>query len=321
MLDQDYPFTTTRQNQFSLGSILATRFASYPHSSPFAPNYPLGSDFIFYPLHSLFHSDDAGFCSYPGTRAVLIESVTNEIRALANELAEMAKVAGLDAYPRLVIPIATVRRFSNYKLLTQVIAEELKDKIVLLGIETDPLIYEDPLKYVVQVPYPTIYHFGKDDTQDWRRTSSDYFLDKPRPNLFVPPIILVEVGLTLLQDTLRWFILPFLAARHPQRDPRFCPPSRPCHHALLSSLPLPQRVHHFRRLWLPHLASQYRRRPHQHGKVGLLARACRRHAHASGVLRRVDKRSPSRRLSPELLPPALPERPGDGSSSLDCLHR
>lgn len=195
MISQDLPYLLTEQYDFSLGDVMAARFQTYPLTHHFPSTFDdTQPDFVFFALHELLHSEPLGNCSISPEWTRAQEETTLELRRLAKSFAA-------SPYPRIIVPVATIRKFENKRLLTPEIMEELKDsvrislqssgtrsltraQIIVFGIETDPLYVPEGLKYTIDVPYPTIFHLAKDDKVDWRTTQpSDYFLKRERPIL------------------------------------------------------------------------------------------------------------------------------------------
>jgi hypothetical protein len=100
-------------------------------------------DFIFVPIRSQIFSNPWG-CTAPD----LLEGIrwtTKYIRALAESI-------GDTDYPRIVVPLATLRSNFEKEFLVPEIMEELKDKVVFVSIETAPKSQPEVLQYLIDVP-------------------------------------------------------------------------------------------------------------------------------------------------------------------------
>ncbi|KAK4705359.1 solute carrier family 35 (UDP-sugar transporter), member A1/2/3, partial [Phenoliferia sp. Uapishka_3] len=184
---KDFPYHVTNTNQYALDDILSTRFIDY------AQNVPLLSspapDFIYLPILSQLYTNPWG-CQNPDLHDA-IKQTTRYIRQI------VASVGPTD-YPRIVIPVATLRSNLEKELFTPELMEELKDSVVIVSIESAPKSYKEGLKYLIDVPYPTSFHLNEVVTaksdpavngvdavkiRKEKGALGDYFLDQDRPFL------------------------------------------------------------------------------------------------------------------------------------------
>ncbi|BGP37219.1 hypothetical protein JCM10449v2_001124 [Rhodotorula kratochvilovae] len=165
-----YPYWVTNTNQYALDDILTTRFATYAKSVPL-----LGTpspEFIYLPVLSQIWSNPWG-CSAP--------ELEEGIARTTQFLRDLAASVGPSPYPRIVVPIATLR--SNLeRIFTPELMEELKDSVVLVSIENAPKDTVEGMKYLIDVPYPTAFHLSS-SANGYKAAVGDYFLNAERPYL------------------------------------------------------------------------------------------------------------------------------------------
>ncbi|GJN87831.1 hypothetical protein Rhopal_000786-T1 [Rhodotorula paludigena] len=169
-MPSSYPYWVTNANQYALDDILTTRFATYPKAVPLLASP--SPDFIFLPILSQLWSNPWR-CEATELRDA-IERTTQFLRDLVASVGETP-------YPRIVVPIATLR--SNLEeILAPELMAELKDSVVFVSIENAPKTHAEGLKYLIDVPYPTAFHLSS--THAGSKTSvGDYFLEAERPYL------------------------------------------------------------------------------------------------------------------------------------------
>lgn len=144
---QDYPYLVTNTDQYALDDILTTRFIDYSHSvallSTPAP------DFIFLPVLSQIYSNPWG-CQDPD----LIEG----IKQTTNYIRQIVASVGPTEYPRIILPVATIRSNLERDLFLPELMEELKDSVVVVSIEGAPKSYKEGMKYMIDVPCEPFRH-------------------------------------------------------------------------------------------------------------------------------------------------------------------
>lgn len=176
---QDLPYIITEQNQFSLDDVLTTRFSTYANRVPYpALRRQLEPDFIFFPFYSLMFKPVNGKCANPLEYWQTVAALKTELLAFIADLPDRG-------YPQFILPIALCRVDQNVGLLTEILMDELKDKVIVMGIETDPLFLNEGMKYTIDVPYPTRFHLPQvAEGTSWREEEpTSYFLDQQRPYL------------------------------------------------------------------------------------------------------------------------------------------
>lgn len=170
------PYLVTGTEQYALDDILTTRFMDYPLQLPLArSSADEKPDFIFIPFYSIIGSGGWSCDSKSFNEA--LDANTAAIISFALSLPD----AG---YPRIILPIATVRNFQNTKLLTPEVMEALREKVVVVSIESAPLWQDEGMKYLIDVPYPTRWHFVRDLSRPIADVSTtEYFFHLERPYL------------------------------------------------------------------------------------------------------------------------------------------
>lgn len=139
-MPSSYPYWVTNANQYALDDILTTRFATYPKAVPLLASP--SPDFIFLPILSQLWSNPWR-CEATELRDA-IERTTQFLRDLVASVGETP-------YPRIVVPIATLR--SNLEeILAPELMAELKDSVVFVSIENAPKTHAEGLKYLIDVP-------------------------------------------------------------------------------------------------------------------------------------------------------------------------
>lgn len=84
------------------------------------------------------------FCKAPELDDA-IRRTTDYIRALAASIGETS-------YPRIVLPLATLRSNFENVLFTPELMEELRESVVVVSIESAPKNVPEGLKYLIDVP-------------------------------------------------------------------------------------------------------------------------------------------------------------------------
>lgn len=124
-LPQEFPYHISDTDQYALDDILTTRMIDYPKTIPYrSPSQTV--DFYFVPIHSQIYSNPWN-CDSPALREG-IEQTTAFIR-------EMVRLVGPTPYPKIILPLATLRSNLEKELFTPEFMEEMKNSVVLLGIE------------------------------------------------------------------------------------------------------------------------------------------------------------------------------------------
>ncbi|GAA5902970.1 hypothetical protein JCM6882_009659 [Rhodosporidiobolus microsporus] len=170
-VSSDYPYWVTNTDQYALDDILTTRFSMYSKSVPLLSTP--SPDFIFLPVLSQIWSNAWG-CTAPE----LLEG----IRRMTQYLRDMSASVGETRYPRVVVPIATIRSNLERDIFTPEVMEELKDSVVLVSIENAPKTHKEGMKYLIDVPYPTSFHLSSSPLGA-KPTLGDQFLHADRPFL------------------------------------------------------------------------------------------------------------------------------------------
>lgn len=167
----DFPYFESETSQYALDNVLATRMLDYGGQvSLLATPAP---DFIFLPLQSAVYANPWNCESALLARG--IQQTTDYIRSVVASV-------GKTSYPRIVIPVTTLRSNLEHVLFTPELMEELKDSVVVLSIENAPKVHREGLKYLIDMPYPTGFHLSASATGS-KTSIGDFFLDKPRLNL------------------------------------------------------------------------------------------------------------------------------------------
>lgn len=179
MSDQSSPYYIRETGEFALDDILFARFTDYAHSSPlFSIPAP---DFIFLPVLSYFYSNPGGECDAP--------RLHEGIRQTTSYIRQLAKSIGDTPYPRIILPLAGIRANLQHQLFTPEIMAELKDRVIVVGVEGASKSYVEGMEYVLDLPYPTRQHLsetsGKKGKREEKVTVGDHFLNKERPFLCV----------------------------------------------------------------------------------------------------------------------------------------
>lgn len=143
----DYPYWVMRTDQYALDDILTTRFATYDRGVPLLSSPP--PDFLFLPLISEIWANAWG-CKAPELEAAAVR--------VAHFVRDLAKSAGDATYPRIILPIATIRSNLDWIFTPQLMAE-LRDKVVLVSIENAPKVHPEGFKYLIDVPCQSLDHW------------------------------------------------------------------------------------------------------------------------------------------------------------------
>lgn len=170
------PYLVSGTEQYALDDILTTRFMDYPLQLPIArSSADEKPDFIFIPFFSIIGS---------GGWSCDSKAFNEALAANTAAIVDFARSLPDAGYPRIILPIATVRNFQNNKLLTPEAMAALSEKVVVVSIESAPLWQEEGMKYLIDVPYPTRWHFVRDLSRPIADVSStDYFFNLERPYL------------------------------------------------------------------------------------------------------------------------------------------
>lgn len=138
---QDYPYYVTNTNQYALDDILTTRFMDYPGQVNL-----LGAtapDFIYLPILSQLYSNPWG-CQDP----TLMEGIKQTTAFIRQIVASV----GRTPYPRIILPIATIRSNLERELFKPEFMEEIRDSVIVVSIEGAPKSYKEAMKYMIDVP-------------------------------------------------------------------------------------------------------------------------------------------------------------------------
>ncbi|GAA5936902.1 hypothetical protein JCM3775_002739 [Rhodotorula graminis] len=167
----NFPYWVTDTNQFALDDILTTRFSTYSHAVSSLATDP-APEFIYLPLLSQIWSNPWR-CPAP--------ELEDGIKQTTQFLRDLAAAIGPTPYPRIVVPVTTIRSLLE-PIFTPELMAELKDSIVLVSIENAPQHTAEGLKYLIDLPYPTAFHLSSSSTGT-KPTVGDVFLNAERPYL------------------------------------------------------------------------------------------------------------------------------------------
>ncbi|GAA5923893.1 uncharacterized protein JCM15063_005492 [Sporobolomyces koalae] len=167
----NYPYYVTNTDQYALDDILTTRFLSYSNLVPLLSTP--SPDFIFLPVLSQIWSNPWS-CNSP----VLADGIEQTTRFLR----ELVQIVGKTNYPRIVLPIATIRSNLEKGVLTPEFMKEIRESVVVVSIENAPKTYEEGMKYLIDVPYPTAFHLSP-SVKGPKPTVGSYFFNNDRPYL------------------------------------------------------------------------------------------------------------------------------------------
>ena len=170
--DPSFPyFVTEHTSQYALEDVIATRLIDYEHrvalrGSPQA-------DFVFLPILSQVLSNPWN-CG--------VETLTQGIDQTVEFIRATVRAVGKSEYPRVIIPVTTLRSNLEKVLFTPELMEELKDSVIVVSIENAPKAHKERMNYLIDVPYPTAFHLSAHKAGK-KTTVGDHFLDQARPNL------------------------------------------------------------------------------------------------------------------------------------------
>ncbi|BGP13220.1 hypothetical protein JCM10213_005010 [Rhodosporidiobolus nylandii] len=170
-VSSDYPYWVTNTDQYALDDILTTRFQTYAKSVPLLATP--SPDFIYLPVLSQLWSNPWG-CSAP--------ELVDGIKRTTQYMRDLAASVGQTRYPRIVLPIATIRSNLERDVFTPGVMEEIQDSVVLVSIENAPKTYKEGMKFTIDVPYPTAFHLSR-SPRGSKPTLGDQFLHADRPFL------------------------------------------------------------------------------------------------------------------------------------------
>ncbi|GAA5974127.1 hypothetical protein JCM11641_003450 [Rhodosporidiobolus odoratus] len=170
-VSSDYPYWVTNTDQYALDDILTTRLQTYTKSVPLLSTP--SPDFIYLPVLSQIWANPWG-CNAP--------ELLDGIRRTTQYMRDLAASVGQTRYPRIVVPIATIRSNLEREVFTPEIMEELKDSVVLVSIENAPKTHKEGMKYLIDVPYPTAFHLSASPLGT-KPSLGDQFLHAERPYL------------------------------------------------------------------------------------------------------------------------------------------
>ncbi len=170
--DPAFPyFVTDKTSQYALEDVLATRLLDYENRAALLGNPT--PDFIFLPILSQVISNpwDCG-------EELLMQGIDQTVEYIR----EIVRSVGHSTYPRVVLPVTTLRSNLEEVLFTPELMEEIKDQVIVVSIENAPKAHKEKMKYLIDLPYPTAFHLSA--TLAGQKTSiGDAFFDAPRPNL------------------------------------------------------------------------------------------------------------------------------------------
>ncbi|KAK4052095.1 hypothetical protein OIV83_002389 [Microbotryomycetes sp. JL201] len=170
-VSSDYPYHVFNTDQYALDNLLSARIVDYARLVPILANP--SPDFIFLPvwgqaLANSWHCEDP----------VLREGIQHTISYIRQIVASVGK----SPYPRIILPLATIRSNFEHNLLTRKLMEEFKDSVIVVSIESAPKSQPEGLKYLIDVPYPTSFHLSRFVDED-KPDVGDYWLSQNRPFL------------------------------------------------------------------------------------------------------------------------------------------
>ncbi|KAI5481071.1 UDP-galactose translocator, glycosyltransferase family 47 protein [Pseudohyphozyma bogoriensis] len=178
--ENNYPYWITTQDQYSLDDILTTRFKDYQGHVPLLGQS--APDFIYLPVLSQLYSNPWNCDNV---------DLADAIRQTTAYIRQIVASVGPTSYPRIILPVATIRSNLERELFTPELMEEIKDSVVMVSIENAPKSYKEGMKYMIDVPYPTPFHLSELGTpefstappRDEKTAIGDIFLDRSRPYL------------------------------------------------------------------------------------------------------------------------------------------
>ena len=138
----DSPYFLTESDQYSLDHILTTRVLSYANRVPLLSTNP-PPDFIFLPVLSQLWSNPWG-CPDPDL-LYAIERTTQLLREITAQI-------GPSPYPRIILPIATIRSNLERSVFTPELMDELKDSVIVVSIENALKTNEEGMNYTIDLP-------------------------------------------------------------------------------------------------------------------------------------------------------------------------
>jgi len=137
----NFPYWVTNTNQFALDDILTTRFSTYSQAVSSLTTDP-APEFIYLPLLSQIWSNPWGCPA---------AELEDGIKQTTQFLRDLAAAIGPTPYPRIVVPVTTIRSLLE-PIFTPELMAELKDSIVLVSIENAPQHTAEGLKYLIDLP-------------------------------------------------------------------------------------------------------------------------------------------------------------------------
>ncbi|GAA6029995.1 hypothetical protein JCM8097_009206 [Rhodosporidiobolus ruineniae] len=167
----DYPYWVANTDQYALDDILTTRFATYAKTVPLLSTP--SPEFIYLPVLSQLWSNPWG-CQ--------AEELLDGIRRTTQYMRDIAASVGQTRYPRIIVPLTTLRSNFENDVFTPEVMEEIKDSVVLVSIENAPKKHKEMLKYLIDVPYPSPFHLSTSPL-GMKPTLGDQFLHADRPYL------------------------------------------------------------------------------------------------------------------------------------------
>ncbi|KAK4702927.1 solute carrier family 35 (UDP-sugar transporter), member A1/2/3, partial [Phenoliferia sp. Uapishka_3] len=149
------PFTSSLFGKntylYTLDNILTTRFTDYSHNIPLLSSSP-SPDFIFVPILAQLYSNPWG-CQDP--------DLLDSIKQTTSFIRDLVASVGPTPYPRIIIPVATIRSNLERQLFSPELMEEIKDSVIVVSIEGAPKSHKEAMKYMIDVPYPSAFHLSE----------------------------------------------------------------------------------------------------------------------------------------------------------------
>lgn len=134
------PFISAVTDQFSMDDLLNVRFQEYPKLVAYIDTKAEGyieskasvkPDFYFLPLLTMYLSNP-WFCSNKEFTSNITEQIAGVLDIIAMEESS--------EFPRFILPLAPIRTAMELNLFTPVVMEDIKDKVILVGIEVRELL-------------------------------------------------------------------------------------------------------------------------------------------------------------------------------------
>ncbi|KAK4050569.1 hypothetical protein OIO90_005036 [Microbotryomycetes sp. JL221] len=166
-----YPYHVYNTDQYALDNILAARLVDYARLVPILGNP--SPDFIYLPIWGQAVAN-SWFCE----DKTLLDGIQQTISYIRQIVASV----GDSPFPRIILPLSTIRSNFEHNLLTRKLMEEFKDSVIVVSIESAPKNQIEGLKYLIDVPYPTSFHLSRFIDED-KAEVGDYWFSRNRPYL------------------------------------------------------------------------------------------------------------------------------------------